>query len=85
MSPSDRSTRREFIVITSSAALGAAVPSAGAHRTHQFRNLLWFRSLTKFLIHRNNSSTTDPSAPSAAIAPRKSRCPWEESEPVASV
>jgi hypothetical protein len=30
MSPSDRSTRREFIVITSSAALGAAVPLAGA-------------------------------------------------------
>lgn len=29
MSPSDRSTRREFIAITSSAALGAAVPLAG--------------------------------------------------------
>jgi uncharacterized protein (DUF608 family) len=30
MSPSDKSTRREFMVVTSSAALGAAVPSAGA-------------------------------------------------------
>jgi uncharacterized protein (DUF608 family) len=30
MSPFDRSTRREFIVTTSSAALGAAVPLAGA-------------------------------------------------------
>jgi uncharacterized protein (DUF608 family) len=30
MSPSDKSTRREFIAITSSAALGAAVPAPGA-------------------------------------------------------
>src|ERR1039457_3141996 len=31
MSPLDKSTRREFMVTTSSAALGAVVPLAGAH------------------------------------------------------
>ena len=37
MSPLDKSTHREFMVTTSSAALGAAVPLAGTQRTHQSR------------------------------------------------
>ena len=35
MSPLDKPTRREFLVTTSSAALGAAVPLTGAQPLHQ--------------------------------------------------
>ncbi len=38
MSSSDKSTRREFLVITSSAALGAAVPLAGGQRVSPVSN-----------------------------------------------
>ena len=85
MSLLDKSTRREFMAITSSAALGAAVPLAGAQPEAPVSNPPLVPLLKRFLIHRKNSSTTGRNALSAATAPPKSRCPWEGSEPAASV
>ena len=83
MSPLDKSTRREFMAITSSAALGAAVPLAG--QTWQSRTLFRLTFLKRFLIHRKNCSTTGRSALSAATTPPRSPCLWEGLGPVASV
>ena len=78
MSPSDRSTRREFIAITSSAALGAAVPLAGAQPDAPVPHPALVPVWDEIPYSSEQLLDNAPSALSAAIALRKSRCPGRD-------
>ena len=79
------STRREFLVNTSSAALGAAVTGALGQPASQASGVQVARASEPLPYSSEELFQSGPQRTFAGEQLLKSPCPWEASEPVACV